>query len=74
MADLTPILLTPLLEGAPDLVLLGTGPTPIALPATLLGLCWEKRIGIETMTTPAAARTYNLLANEGRRVALGLIL
>ncbi len=32
------------------------------------------RIGLETMDTPAACRTYNILAQEGRRVAAALLL
>jgi uncharacterized protein len=59
---------------APEIVLLGTGarqrfPTP-ALYAGLI----KARIGVEVMTTAAAARTYNILAAEGRRVAAALIL
>ena len=34
----------------------------------------EKQIGIETMDTQAACRTYNILASEGRRVALALLI
>lgn len=34
----------------------------------------ERRIGIETMDTPAACRTYNILAQEGRSVAVALLL
>jgi uncharacterized protein len=30
-------------------------------------------IGVETMDTPAACRTYNILAAEGRRVVLALL-
>jgi len=57
----------------PDLVLLGTGkrqrfPSP-ALYRTLI----EAGIGLEAMTTPAACRTYNILATEGRRVAAALL-
>ncbi len=32
------------------------------------------RIGLETMDTPAACRTYNILAQEGRRVAAALLV
>ena len=32
------------------------------------------RIGIETMDTAAACRTYNILAQEGRNVAVALLL
>lgn len=34
----------------------------------------ERRIGVETMDTPAACRTYNILAQEGRSVAVALLL
>jgi uncharacterized protein len=33
-----------------------------------------RRVGVETMDTPAACRTYNILAQEGRRVAVALLL
>ena len=33
-----------------------------------------RRIGIETMDTAAACRTYNILAQEGRSVAAALLL
>jgi uncharacterized protein len=59
---------------APEIVLLGTGqrqrfPSP-ALYRTLIAA----RIGVEIMDTPAACRTYNILAGEGRRVAAALML
>src|SRR3569832_1289273 len=34
----------------------------------------EKQVGVETMDTAAACRTYNILAQEGRRVAAALLL
>ncbi|WP_374669358.1 Mth938-like domain-containing protein [Ramlibacter sp.] len=34
----------------------------------------QRRIGIETMDTAAACRTYNILAQEGREVAVALLL
>jgi uncharacterized protein len=34
----------------------------------------QRRIGVETMDTPAACRTYNILAQEGRDVAVALLL
>ena len=33
-----------------------------------------KRIGLETMDTGAACRTYNILAGEGRHVVVALVL
>lgn len=63
-----------LLEFDPELVLLGTGtrlqfPSP-ASRAVLL----RQRVGIEVMDNGAACRTYNLLAEEGRRPLLALML
>ena len=34
----------------------------------------DKQIGLETMDTPAACRTYNILAGEGRRVVVALLI
>lgn len=42
-------------------------------PAWLAPLI-EKNVGLETMDTAAACRTYNILAQEGRRVAVALLL
>ena len=33
-----------------------------------------RRVGVETMDTAAACRTYNILAQEGREVAVALLL
>lgn len=59
---------------APEIVLLGTGqrqrfPSPALYKALIAA-----RIGVEVMDTPAACRTYNILAGEGRRVAAVLLL
>ena len=42
-------------------------------PAWLAPLA-VRRIGLETMDTAAACRTYNILAQEGRRVAAALLV
>ena len=42
-------------------------------PAWLAPLA-ARRIGLETMDTAAACRTYNILAQEGRTVAAALLL
>lgn len=58
----------------PELVVFGSGSRlRFPRPALISGLM-ERRIGIETMDTAAACRTYNILAGEGRRVAVGLLL
>lgn len=59
---------------APEVVLFGSGERlRFPQPAWLRGLI-ERRIGVETMDTAAACRTYNVLAAEGRSVAVALLL
>lgn len=57
----------------PDLVLLGTGDRQRFPAASLYHTLIDAGIGLEVMTTPAACRTYNILAGEGRRVAAALL-
>ena len=58
----------------PEIVLLGTGPTNVFPPRELTFAFARRGIGLEVMDTAAAARTFNVLANEGRRVAAVLYL
>ena len=63
-----------LLALEPELVIVGTGERQVfPKPAFIAGFL-RKGIGIEAMDNAAAARTYNLLAGEGRRVVAGFIL
>jgi uncharacterized protein len=71
---LTPDDLQPLLQLQPELVLLGSGATQAFPPAATMAACLARGIGIETMTNAAAARTFNVLASEGRRVVAGFVL
>ena len=59
---------------APELILLGTGPTQIFPAPALLEPLYQKRIGFEVMTTDAACRTFNLLLAENRKVLAALFL
>ena len=34
----------------------------------------QRRLGIETMDTHAACRTYNILSGEGRKVVVALLI
>lgn len=63
-----------LLALQPELVLLGTGERQVFPAAAFMAGFLRKGIGIEVMDNAAAARTYNLLAGEGRRVIAGFIL
>lgn len=58
----------------PELVLLGTGAVHRFPDPLILAFFYEKGIGIESMNTHAACRTFNVLVAEGRKVAAGLIL
>ena len=63
-----------LLALKPELVLFGSG-SRIRFPhPSLLRALIERRIGVETMDTPAACRTYNVLVSENRSVVAALIL
>ena len=64
----------PSLEGPrPEVLLVGTGNRQRMLPhATLLPLLLAG-IGVECMSTQAAARTYNILMAEGRQVIAALL-
>lgn len=66
--------LEPLLALKPELVLLGTGARQVFPPAEVLAGCLGRGIGLEVMTNAAAARTYSVLAGEGRRVVAGFLL
>lgn len=58
----------------PDVVIFGSGPSlRFVAPALYRGLI-AKGIGLETMDTGAACRTYNVLAAEGRRVLAAVLL
>ncbi|HUB89483.1 MAG TPA: Mth938-like domain-containing protein [Dyella sp.] len=62
------------LELQPEVVLLGTGARQQFPPAAFMAGFLRKGIGIEVMDNAAAARTYDLLASEGRRVVAAFIL
>lgn len=57
----------------PELVVFGSGPRLRFPPAALLRPLIEARIGVETMDTAAACRTYNVLLAEGRSVVAALL-
>ena len=58
----------------PELVIFGSGTRLRFAPALLLRHLMSARIGIETMDTLAACRTYNILAGEGRHVIAALLI
>jgi uncharacterized protein len=58
----------------PELVLLGSGKTHRFLAPKLAVLLSRSGVGLECMGTAAAARTYNVLLEEGRDVLGAFIL
>lgn len=66
--------LEPLLALQPELVVLGSGETQAFPPAEVMAACLQRGIGLEAMTNAAAARTFNVLAGEGRRVVAGFVI
>lgn len=57
-----------------ELVIFGSGERIRFPKPALLQALYAKRIGVETMDTQAACRTYNFLAGEGRKVVAALLL
>ncbi len=56
-----------------DLFLIGAGRDPWPLPERLRQRFRDAGLSVDSMTTGAAAQTYNILLGEGRRVGAGLI-
>ncbi len=61
-------------EVSVEVVIFGSGKRIRFPKASWLAPLIAKRIGVETMDTAAACRTYNILAQEGRSVAVALLL
>jgi len=74
-ADLTPELCAKFIDELkpPAFVLLGTGREHRLPPEAVRAFFTAAGIGLEPMSTGAAARTYNVLLAEGRSFGAGLI-
>lgn len=72
IAELGAAELGPIFELKPEVVLLGTGRRQVFPPAELMMEFYRRGIGIEAMSTKAAARTFNVLVSESRNVAAAL--
>ena len=73
--DLTAELLAPALAEAGELgfLLVGTGERQVFATRVLRQAFEQAGVGLETMATGAAARTYNVLLAEERRVGAALM-
>ncbi len=56
-----------------DVLFVGTGAEIAHLPHDFRITLESAGIGVESMASPAACRTYNVLLSEGRRVAVALL-
>jgi uncharacterized protein len=66
--------LSELLAKQPAIVIFGTGWQTVLPPRELVFATARRGIGFETMDTPAACRTFNILISEGRDVAAVLVI
>jgi uncharacterized protein len=76
LSELTPESLAPVLEAGRvevEFLLLGVGARNAMPPRAVREALQRAGIGLEFMDTPSAARLYNVLTAEGRRLAAALI-
>lgn len=73
VAELEAHHLQPILAWQPDVVLLATGRRQRFPDRSIQIKMLRNNIGLEVMTLEAAARTFNVLASEDRRVVAAMI-
>ncbi|MDO9235010.1 MAG: Mth938-like domain-containing protein [Aquabacterium sp.] len=73
LSDLTEAHFAAIAQLRPELVVFGSGKILRFVSPALLRPLMAARIGIETMDTAAACRTYNILVGEGRHVMAALL-
>jgi len=72
--DLTAAHFEQIAADRPDVVILGTGERQRFVHPRLVASLSNGRIGVESMDSHAACRTYNILMGEGRKAVLALII
>jgi uncharacterized protein len=72
--DLTQAHFDALLALEPEVVIFGSGAKLRFVSPALYRNLIARRIGVETMDSGAACRTYTVLANEGRRAVAAILL
>ncbi len=73
-SELGPTHFKQLAELDTELVIFGSGPALRFPDVAWLTPLMQRRIGLETMDTRAACRTYNILSGEGRKVVAALLI
>lgn len=74
VAQITAAHIEPIVTLKPDVVLLGTGARQRFPPQEVLAAFLQRGIGLEAMDNAAAARTWDILAGEGRNVVAAFIV
>lgn len=74
VAAMTPDQVEPIVALKPDVVLLGTGARQRFPSQEVLAAFLRRGLGVEVMDNAAAARTWDILASEGRNVVAAFIL
>ncbi len=74
VTSMTPASADPIVALGPEVVLLGSGTRLKFPPQAVLASFLTRGIGVEVMDNAAAARTFNVLAQEGRKVVAAFIL
>jgi len=74
VAAMTPDQVEPIVALKPDVVLLGTGARQRFPSQEVLAAFLRRGVGVEVMDNGAAARTWDILASEGRNVVAVFVL
>jgi uncharacterized protein len=74
VAAMTPDQVEPIVALKPDVVLLGTGARQRFPSQEVLASFLRRGVGVEVMGNAAAARTWDILASEGRNVVAAFVL
>ena len=74
ITELNPEHFLDLADDNPEIILLGTGKNLCFPPQECLSVLQQQNLGYEVMGTPAACRTFNVLAAEGRDVVLATLM
>jgi uncharacterized protein len=74
VAAMIPAHVEPIVALKPDVVLLGTGEHQRFPSQAVLAAFLRRGVGVEVMDNAAAARTWDILASEGRNVVAAFIL
>jgi len=74
LADIRPEHLAQIFATPPEVLLIGTGRRTKFPAGPVMQALDDAHIGFECMDSRAAARTYNILVEEGRNVSVAMLL